>query len=110
MNINPGELNKKIQILLPKTAGQDAEGFETERDEEVIRSCYARVKNMSGNELVESGAEMSEAKRRFLVRTTEKEITADMIVRYAGKDYNIVYVNSYGDPYTEIWTEIKERV
>ena len=110
MNINPGELNKKIQIMLEENTGQDEDGFPT-NTEKVVRSCHAKVSYTSGKEIIQAGSEFSQAKKRFLVRYTPKEITTAMFVRYAGKDHNIVYVNPYGDSkeYLEIYTELEER-
>lgn len=110
MNINPGELNKRIQIILEENSGCDEDGFPL-NEEKVIRSCYAKVSYTSGKEMIQAGSEFSQAKKRFLVRYMPKEITTAMFVRYAGKDHNIVYVNPYGDSkeYLEIYTEIEER-
>lgn len=108
MNINPGELNKKIQIIkiLEK---QDESGF-LNLTEEVVRICYARYSSTSGSEILKAGSEFSSAKVRFLVRYSPEEISTDMVVRYAGKDYNIEYINPYGDSreYLEIWTSLME--
>ena len=110
MNINPGELNKRIQIILDENTEQDEDGF-PESKEKVIRSCYAKVSYTSGKEMIQAGSEFSRAKKRFLVRCTPQEVTTAMFVRYAGKDHDIVYVNPYGDSreYLEIYTEIEER-
>lgn len=110
MNINPGELNKRIHIILEESNGRDEDGFPL-NEEKVIRSCYAKVSYTSGKEMIQAGSEFSQAKKRFLVRYTPKKITTAMFVRYAGKDHDIVYVNPYGDSkeYLEIYTEIEER-
>ena len=46
------------------------------------------------------------------MRWTPVKINTDMVVRYEGKEYNIVYPNVYNDgrEYAEIWTELSERV
>ena len=112
MYVNPGELNKKIQIIR-KSDGEtyDDEGLLFE-NEEIIRECWAKVTNTSGTELIKAGSEIVKAKKRFLIRWTDTEITAAMIVRYAGEDHEIQYINPYGDSreYMEIWTEIGKRV
>ena len=111
MYVNPGELNKKISIVLIKEDQININGFPI-RTEEIVRTCYAKVTNTSGSEVQKANSEFFEAKKRFLVRWTPVEINTDMVVRYSGKDHNIVYVNPYGDSkeYTEIWTELSERV
>lgn len=108
MNVNPGELNKKIQII-KKEESQNENGFLIAEDK-VIRTCYAKYSNTSGIEIIKAGTEFSSAKMRFLVRYSPTEIDTDMFVRYAGKDYNIEYINPYGDSkeYLEIWTSLKE--
>lgn len=112
MYVNPGELNKQIQILFIKSDGVNENGFPASPVEQVIRTCCAKVSNTSGTEVVKVNSEFSDAKKRFLIRYTAKEINTDMVVRYKGKDHDIKYVNPYGDnkEYLEIWTEISERV
>lgn len=108
MNVNPGELDKKIQII-QKTEQQDEDGFPVLSDI-VVRRCWARYSNTSGNEIIKAGTEFASAKARFLVRYSPISINEDMFVRYRGKDYNIEYINPYGDSkeYMEIWTSLKE--
>ena len=110
MQVNTGELDKKIQIVqLIKT--EDADGFDTVA-EKVVRSCCAKVSNTSGTEMIKANAEFAEVKKRFLVRASSTEIDTDMAVKYHGKLYGIVYNNNYADDneYLEIWTEMKELV
>lgn len=108
MNVNPGELNKKIQII-KKEETQNENGFLVATDR-VVRACYAKYSNTSGTEIIKAGTEFSSAKMRFLVRYSPIEIDTDMFVKYSGKDYNIEYINPYGDSheYLEIWTSLKE--
>lgn len=110
MYVNPGELKKKISIILIKDDGINENGFPLKK-EEVIRECRAKVSNTSGSEIVRANSEFSEAKKRFLIRYTDKKITTKMIVRYDGEDHDIKYVNSYGDgkEYLEIWTDLSKR-
>lgn len=110
MQVNPGELDKKIQIVrFIKT--EDADGFDT-AEEEVVRRCWAKVSNTSGTEMIKANAEFAEVKKRFLVRASGALIDTDMAVKYHGKLYGIVYINNYSDDneYLEIWTEMKELV
>lgn len=112
MYINPGELNKKIQIIRKVSGGKNSNGFSLPETEGIIRTCFAKVTNTSGSEIVKANSEFSEAKKRFLIRYSSKEINTDMVVRYHGEDHDIKYINPYGDDkeYLEIWTEISERV
>lgn len=112
MYIDPGDLNKRIQIIRIKTGRQyDSKGHPIP-EEEVIRDCWAKVTSTTGTELIRAGVELSNGRRRFLIRWTPVQITAAMIVRYAGDDYDIEYVNAYSDDkrYVEIWTDIKKAV
>ena len=112
MYINPGDLDKQIQII-QKSDGEtyDDEGHIVE-NETVIRTCWAKVSNTSGTELLRAGTELADAKKRFLVRYTDTPITAAMVVRYKSLDHNILYINPYGDQkeYLEIWTDLREQV
>jgi hypothetical protein len=42
---------------------------------------------------------------RFLIRWSDTMLTRKMVVRYNGADYNIEYINGYGDSmeYVELW-------
>lgn len=113
-NFNPGELNKKIEIVsLAQSGAKDDDGFDTDETvESTVRACWAKVTDETGTKALESGTEFSVARRRFFIRYTPQEITTDMLIRYAGKMYSIVRPPAtYGDSgrFIEIWTERKER-
>lgn len=108
MDVNPGELDKRITIV--KYTGQvNSNGFR-ERERSVVKSCWAKMTRASMAELVKNGAEMGETSCRFLIRTGSQTITRDMCVEYAGNAYEIQYVNDYNDDheYTEIAAIRKE--
>lgn len=112
MNVNPGELRKRIQIIRLVVSDETNEnGFPLPPREEVIRRPWAKVTHRSGTEIITANSEFSETKQRFLVRWFRNEIGTDCFVRYAGKDYDVEYVNDYNDAheYLEIWTGLKER-
>lgn len=111
MNIDPGELDKKIKIVRMDEADVDDDGFPIKKSK-VIRTCYAKFTNQSGSEIAKLGTEFSEAKARFLVRYSKKELATDMEIHYNGDRYDIKYINPYGDSreYIEIWCQCKERV
>ena len=56
--------------------------------------------------------DISNAIGEFLIRYAPVTINTAMIIRYAGQDYNILLINTYGDnhEFTEVWTEKKELV
>lgn len=78
MYINPGELDKRIQIIKITIGEYDSDGFPID-SEEVIRTCYARVTDTSGSELIKANSEFSQAKRRFLIRYTDTEISSALV-------------------------------
>ena len=106
LQINPGIFNKKIEII-KITETKDNDGFPI-KSEIVILNAWAHVTNVSGTEIMRANSDFSEVKTRFLIRTPKSEITKDMVIRFAGKTYNIIYINdySYDKKYTEIITEL----
>lgn len=96
MFIDAGELNKRITISA-KITSRDEDGYPTETLAPV-RSCAASFKRLSGNEMIKAGADFSVEKVRFVVRHSYSlAIDRKMVVTYNGKNYEIVYVNDYGD-------------
>lgn len=112
MQINPGTLNRQIEIW-SKTTGEDYddEGILISRDR-LVRKCWARVTSLSGTELVKAGQELTDSKKRFLVRYSPVEINESHVILYRGRWHNIIRVNTYSDDkrYTEIWTDEKAGV
>lgn len=114
MFVNAGELRETIQIM-EHTEQPNAAGYPAPpTDPKLIRSCRAKFTRQSGTEAVKAGADFGAVKVRFLIRYTKIPITRKMFVRYRGLDYEIEYVNDYGDrhQYIEIWAtrESKEAV
>ena len=105
MNVNPGELKKKIQIVR-FVEEEDECGFAKEKKTVIIRKTRAKVTRTSIKEAETAGREVNEIKCRFLVRYTPTEITRDMFVLYKDNYYQIEYANNYGDSneYIEIMT------
>lgn len=104
--INAGELNKKISIY-SRGETEDADGYETDPTETLVHTCWAKFSRTSGTETFKANADFSETKVRFLIRYTKKPIDRKMFVRYAGTDYEITFINDYGDAhkYIELWCE-----
>lgn len=103
MNINAGELNKRIHIIEIVDEEQDADGYPIPV-ERIVRTCWAKFSRISGTEVFKANADFGEVKVRFLIRTGFRAIDRKMLVRYGGEDYNILYVNDYDDAgeYTEL--------
>lgn len=111
MNVNPGELSKRIKIV-SVVFGVDSDGFPIIVSETIIHECWAKAGNTSGTELIKAGAEFVEAKTRFLIRYTSKTINEDMQVIFNGDYYNISYVNNYeySNDYIEIFGTLRKLV
>lgn len=109
MNVNPGELNKRIEIVQPERV-YDSEGYYQETDVSV-HSCWAKFSRTSGTEIFQAKADFTEVEARFLIRWVRKEINRKMQVLYSGKRYEIEYVNDYGDEqrYIEIWARLNTK-
>lgn len=104
MYVNAGKLDKRIAIYRQPQAVPG--GFLPEEAEpELVRECWAEYSQTSGTEMVKANADFGEVKARFLIRYTRTVIDRKMFVRYAGNDYEILYINPYGDSreYLELW-------
>lgn len=103
MDIDAGKLSKRIQIIRVK-ATRNGNGYET-REETVIRSPWAQFSQTSGTEVAKNGGDFGDVKVRFLIRWSPTVISRKDIVRYNGNDYQIEYINGYGDSheYMELW-------
>ena len=103
MQVNAGELNKLIDII-KVTKSKDKDGYETV-DETLVLHAWAKFSQISGTELTKASADMSEVMVRFLIRWSSTPMSRKMVVRYGGDDYEIEYINGYGDSreYVELW-------
>lgn len=109
MDVNIGELNKRISILANTTI-QDTDGFETEQ-EVIVCTIWAKVSNISGTEVFKAGADYSTVKTRFLVRYRKDiEFNTDMKIKFNSKTYNIIYANEYNfsHEFVELVAEVVE--
>lgn len=92
--MNPGKLNKKIEIYKAKT-GQDEYGEQIDEKETVL-SCYASIKNKSGSEQFKTNTPFEKVITSFLIRFPKtKIIDATMKISFNGDIYNITYVDNY---------------
>jgi len=108
MTINPGDLNKRISFI-ENISTQDSDGYDI-ATQNVFYSCWAKFSRTSGTEVVKESADFSEVKSRFLIRYTNRKINRKMAIRYDGDEYEIQYINDYGDnhEYIEIMCMKKE--
>ena len=99
MNVNPGELNKRIKIQRYARV-KDADGYYAE-DWVTVCEPWAKFSRESGAELREAKADFAEIHVRFLIRYREG-IDRKMTVLYRGSRYEIEYLNDYGDSHEYI--------
>lgn len=104
MHVDAGKLDKRVQ-LLAHVKKLNASGEVVAERDEVVRECWAQYSQTSGTELIKANADFGEAKVRFLVRHHPAVLDRRLIVRYDGRDYDIEYLNTYGDKkqYVELW-------
>ncbi len=106
MHVDAGKLSKRIQFLR-QPAARDRDGYPSPAAPAPVREVWAQYSQTSGTELVRAGAEFGEAKVRFLTRYYTDIQDRRLTIRYDGRDYDILYLNAYGDEgtYTEYWCE-----
>lgn len=106
MRVDAGKLSKRIQFLR-QLAARDKDGYPSLAAPVLVREVWAQYSQTSGTELVRAGAEFGEAKVRFLTRYYPDIQDRRLRIRYNSRDYDILYVNTYGDDgrYTEYWCE-----
>ena len=95
MNVNPGELDKKIQIkTFDKNKGESS----------LVRVCWAKITNQSGSDVLRVDNEIGVMKTRFLIRKSKTNIERDMFIYFKALIFRIVYINNYNysDQYLEI--------
>ena len=107
MNMNPGDFDKKIEILLKSTIRKNAISKE---EYKCIRKPYAAFKRTTGKEKLQAGTEMAVVEARFIVRASPVKLTNKMVIRYKESLWDIQYVNDYGDDgqYVEIWARLEK--
>lgn len=90
MELDIGELNKKISIL----SIQDEEDIELNQmmpKEKELRRPWARVRQTGGTEVTENLKVNSETYKEFTIRFV-KGITKDMKIRYKEEMYDIISI------------------
>ena len=100
MQVNAGELNKRIKIVR-LTHAEDADGYTT-ATETVLREPWAKFSRASLAEKTERGADAEDVTARFLIRWSATAISRKDLVRYNGEEYEIQSVNDYGDGHTYV--------
>lgn len=96
MDINIGELNKRISIVIISTVQND-NGFEVEQ-ETIYFKPFAKVQNMSGTQMYKAGALYDKSITRFVIRyRRDKELKTTMRIRYKNDLFQIIDINNYNE-------------
>lgn len=105
MNVNIGDLNKRIKII-ENVETKDNSGFPI-IEEKVILNVWSQITNQSGTEIIKNNNDFSKVSTRFLIRTPKCEITTKMKIVYKKSYYDVKYVHDYQDnsKFTEIFAE-----
>lgn len=105
MNVNPGELKQRIEIVrMPDSMDED--GYPVGEMQQVLK-CWAKFSRTSGKEVYKANADYADVSVRFMIRHTSKSLDNKMSVLYNGDRYDIRYINEYNDSheYIELMAE-----
>lgn len=94
MNVNPGKLDKRIEIMRSVTK-EDADGFK-KKEFETFKKTWASVSQKSANESFKSNTELATSQKRFFIRYI-KGLTYDMTIKYDSQEYDIIFIHDYED-------------
>lgn len=104
--IDPGNYDRMIEIY-STTVVKDAEGFQHEQ-ETLVLTAWAKIKTTRGFTLIAAGSDFEKAYTNFTIRFPAVEINRDMKIHYAGKVYEIAYLNNVDERGTELEIQAKE--
>lgn len=107
MYVNPGELNKKIEII---TIGEkDSDGFRTGKTNVIMKRWAKYSRKTSEKETNGAGvASVTSVTVRFLIRYTNISLNTNMKVRYNGRFFDIQDMNDVQDRHEYIEIICKE--
>ena len=103
---NAGAFNHKIEIY-NRVISKDSAGFPVYTDTLVL-SPYASVKTTKGFTLIVNNSDFEKALTNFTIRYPITTITRDMIIKFRGKDYEILYLNNIDEANTLLEIQAKE--
>lgn len=106
--MNIGKLNRRVQFYALQDMRNDIQMLEQKQTP--IFSTWARIEGFRGKEYYEAQRVNNENTFKITIRY-RKNITADMIIKYAGDTY---YINSIVDPFMahtslEIYCTVTKR-
>jgi len=94
-DINPYELNKRISFYSVSQATTANNVVIKTRT--LVYTCWAKFARTSGTEAIKANADFADIKVRFLIRHTKTPLDRKMVIVYNNNDYEITYMNDYGD-------------
>ena len=104
---NAGKYRYQITIY-QVTKGKDGSGFPV-NGETAILTPYAEVKTTKGYTLIKNDSDFEKALTNFTIRyPQETEITRDMLIKFRGKTYTILYLNNINEANVELEIQAKE--
>lgn len=106
MNVDPGKLDKRIQIQRPVDSF-NANGY-PERTWETAAEVWAQFSRESGAERAERDADLAELRGRFLIRY-RPGLSRRMTVLYRGDRWEIDDLNDYGDRHEYIEISVRRK-
>ena len=106
-NVNAGKYRYQITIY-KVTKGVDSAGFPADV-ETAILTPYADVKTTRGYTLIKNNSDFEKALTNFTIRYPQAtEITRDMLIKFRGKTYTILYLNNIDEANVELEIQAKE--
>lgn len=88
MQVNPGTLNKKIEIY--------------NADDVLVLSKWSAINQVTGTEMIKNNVQFGQTNVRFLIRYTSIPINNDYYIKYNGYLYDIQYTNDYNESHEYI--------
>lgn len=105
--LNAGKYHYQITIY-QVTQGVDSAGFPQDV-ETLVLTAYANVKTTRGYTLIKNNSDFEKALTNFTIRyPKETEITRDMLIKFRGKTYTILYLNDIDEANVELEIQAKE--
>lgn len=92
--INAGSFRHKIKIY-SADVGKDDAGF-AKPDERLILTAHASVKALRGYTMIVNNSDFEKAFTNFTIRRPRVHIERNMLIKWAGKRYDIQYINPLG--------------
>lgn len=105
--LNAGKYKYQIYIY-QITRSVDSAGFPQDV-ETLVLSTYANIKTTRGYTLIKNDSDFEKALTNFTIRYPQAtQITRDMLIKFRGKTYTILYLNDIDEANVELEIQAKE--